>query len=139
MIPRSLLALSILASCADISGASSSLTGTDEAEHSQSNMGEKNREAVRAQIEANFLLDPGMAGLEEMVVVVSVSMNPDGSITSLELDPSTDNGHPNWKLFARSCLRAVEKSSPLKMPRDLPYNAWKEITLRFEGRTMANM
>lgn len=102
MIPRSLLALSILASCADISGASSSLTGTDEAEHSQSNMGEKNREAVRAQIEANFLLDPGMAGLEEMVVVVSVSMNPDGSITSLELDLPLTTGTRTG-----SCSRGV--------------------------------
>lgn len=139
MISRSAFALFVLASCADTSGAPSSLTGADDVEHPQSNLGEKDKDAVRAQIEANFLLDPRMAGLEEMVVVVSVSMNPDGSVASSELDPSTDNGQPNWKLFAQSCLRAVEKSSPLTMPRDLPYNAWKEITLRFEGRTMANM
>jgi len=102
-------------------------------------MGEEDKDLVRTRIKDNFLVDPGMAGLEEMIVVVKVVMNPDGSIASARLDPSADNGHPNWKLFAQSCLRAVEKSSPLTMPRDVPYDVWKTITLRFYGRDMAAM
>jgi hypothetical protein len=75
-----------------------------------------------------------MDGLETMVVVIAVEMNPDGSVQSAKIDPSTDNGNPNWPVFAQSCLRALWKSSPLRMPKDKPYEAWRRLTLRTTGK-----
>lgn len=95
-------------------------------------------EPVREQIQSNWVLDAGMDGLETMVVEIAVEMNPDGSVQSAKIDPSTDNGNPNWPVFAESCRRALFKSSPLRMPRDKPYEAWRRMTLRFAGKEISS-
>jgi len=82
--------------------------------------------------------NPSMAGIETFVVEVHVIINPDGSVQSAQIDSSRDNGHPNWKLFAQDCLRAVLKSSPLKMPSNRPYEDWKTMTFVFHGYEMVN-
>jgi hypothetical protein len=94
---------------------------------------------VRRQIEDHLAIDRGMAGLEEFVVEIDVIMNPDGSVQSAKIRPSRDEGNPNWKLFAQACMRGVFKSSPLKMPSDKPYAAWRRLTLVFHGREMLAM
>ena len=92
---------------------------------------------IREQIRSNWVLDAGMDGLETMVVVIAVEMNPDGSVQSAKIDPSTDNGNPNWPVFAQSCLRSLLKSSPLRMPKDKPYEAWRRLNLRFTGKELS--
>ena len=92
---------------------------------------------IREQVQGNWVLDAGMDGLETMVVVIAVEMNPDGSVQSAKIDRSTDNGNPNWPVFAESCLRALLKSSPLRMPKDKPYQAWRRLTLRFTGKELS--
>jgi hypothetical protein len=42
-------------------------------------------------------------------------------------------------IFAETCRRAVYKSSPLRMPPEKPYEAWKEMTLVFHWNEMARM
>jgi hypothetical protein len=93
---------------------------------------------VREQVENRLRIDPGMAGLEDFIVVIEVVMNPDGSVQSAKIDSSRDNGNPNWRVFAEQCLRAILRASPLKMPNK-PYEAWKNLTLVFHGRDMANL
>ena len=78
-----------------------------------------------------------MDGLETMAVQIDVEMNPDGSVQAAKIDPAGDNGNPNWHQFAATCLRAVLKSSPLRMPADKPYAAWKHMTLKFNARDLA--
>ena len=78
-----------------------------------------------------------MDGLETMAVQIDVEMNPDGSVQAAKIDPAGDNGNPNWRQFAAACLRAVLKSSPLRMPADKPYAAWKHITLIFDAHDLA--
>jgi hypothetical protein len=90
-------------------------------------------ELIREQIQSNWVLDADMNGLETMVVAIAVEMNPDGSVQSAKIDPSTDNGDPNWPVFAQSCLRSLLKSSPLRMPKDKPYEAWRRFSLTFTG------
>ena len=80
-----------------------------------------------------------MAGIEGFVVVVNVVMNPDGSVQSAKIDSSRDNGHPNWKVFAQECLRAILRSSPLKICPNRPYESWKTMTFVFHGRKMVGL
>lgn len=98
---------------------------------------QRDQDLIRSQIQGNWIVDIGMEGLEQMAAKIVVEMNPDGSIRSAEVDPSTDNGHPNWDGFAQSCLRAVLRSSPLRMPPSMPYDQWKQMTLVFNGRDLA--
>lgn len=109
------------------------------AQDAQSTWPEAEKDTVRHQVESHMRIDPGMAGLEKFVVEIVVVMNPDGSVQSARIDPSGDNGHPNWRVFADQCLRAVLKSSPLRMPPDQPYQAWKTMTFVFHGREMSRL
>ncbi|HTO81017.1 MAG TPA: hypothetical protein VMQ73_02230 [Methylomirabilota bacterium] len=102
-------------------------------------LSEGEKDAIKDQIWPNVLFDPGMQGLEGMIVVVKVVMNPDGSVQSAVLDRTSSNGAANWQIFAEQCERGVRKSSPLRMPPDKPYEAWKEMTLVFHGREMMGM
>lgn len=110
-------------------------SGTSGQSATDPSLSEREKDLVRNQVAAHWAIDPGMEGLEEMVARITVEMNPDGSVQSAEIDPNTNNGHPNWPQFANACLRAVLKSSPLQM-RDKPYEAWKQITLIFTARDL---
>ena len=101
------------------------------------NEGEK--DLIKQQIEDNTSIDPGMQGLDGFIVEVKVVMNPDGTVQSAKIDRSKSNPHPNWVIFAEACERAVKKSSPLRMPPEKPYGAWKEMTLVFHGKEMAHL
>lgn len=97
---------------------------------------EQEKDSIRRQVQAYWTVDPGMDGLETMAVQIDVEMNPDGSVQAAKIDPAGDNGNPNWHQFATACLRAVLRSSPLRMPSDKPYAAWKHMTLEFNARDM---
>ncbi len=92
--------------------------------------------AIRSQIAKNWIADPGLPGIETMQVTIIVEMNPDGSVQSLRFDPADIKDDPNWKLFADSCRRAIMRASPLQMPPDKPYAAWKTMTLVFSARDL---
>jgi len=110
-----------------------------QARDAQPTWSEGDKDTVRHQVESHMRIHPGMAGLEDFVVEIDAVMNPDGSVQSASIDPSHDSGHPNWKVFAQECLRAVRKSSPLRMPSDQPYQAWKTVTFIFHGREMSQL
>ncbi|HTO81018.1 MAG TPA: hypothetical protein VMQ73_02235 [Methylomirabilota bacterium] len=94
------------------------------------------RDAVRQQIDRVWLFDPGMPELDKMRVVVVVDLNRDGSVQSAGIESPPENASSNWKMFAESCIRAVEKSSPLRMPAGKPYEAWKRMILVFDAKEM---
>jgi hypothetical protein len=102
-------------------------------------LSEGEKDLIKQQIEENSLVDPGMPGIEGFIVEVKVVLNPDGTVQTAKADFSKSNGHPNWGIFARTCERSVYKSSPLRMPADKPYAAWKEMTLVFHGKEMAHL
>ena len=131
---RSIFLLLLLVGCSSPPDGANSVpaapTGDDGAGDSFS-PGEK--ATIRRQIEENWLVDVGMPDLETMVATIIVEMNPDGSVQSARIDPASVRDDPNWKLFAESCRRAVLRASPLQMPPDKPYAAWKTITLLFSA------
>lgn len=102
-------------------------------------LSEGEKDLIRQQVQGNWIIDIGMQGLEDMTVEVKVRMNPDGSVQSAKADSSSSNGHPNWPIYAKSCVRAVLKSSPLRMPPDKPYEAWATMTLVFNAREMLGL
>lgn len=133
------VALLVVLSFSCVGCAQDKRAGRAQTPDAQSTWSASDKEAVRRQVESHMRADPGMAGLEDFVVEIAVVMNPDGSVQSARIDPSGDNGHPNWKVFAQECLRSVLKSSPLRMPPDKPYQAWKTMTLVFHGREMSQL
>jgi TonB family protein len=100
---------------------------------------EGEKDMIRQQIEQAWLVDPGMPGLDKMTVDIKVQMNPDGSVQSARIDESTNNGDPNWRIFAEATRRAVLKASPLRMPPEKPYEAWAKMTLHFDPRSMLGL
>ena len=106
------------------------------AEASDSSITGAERDSVRRQIEQNWLLDPGTPDLDKMRVVVVVDLNRDGTVQSTRIESPPENASSNWKKFAESCIRAIEKSSPLRMPAGKPYEAWKRMILVFDAKEM---
>jgi colicin import membrane protein len=88
---------------------------------------QKDVAVLKRHIERNWFRPPGIKGLNEMSVVVLVSLNRDGSVLKMELKQSS--GQP---FFDNSLLRAVRKSVPLPIPPD-KYDMFKTIELRFNG------
>lgn len=97
---------------------------------------EREKDSVRRQIGRTWVADPGLPGIETMQVIIIVELNPDGSVQSTRFDPASISNDPNWERFAEACRRAVLRSSPLQMPPDKPYAAWKTMTVRFSGRDL---
>jgi hypothetical protein len=133
--------LSILLFCGSCAGqtsdgSTSAKSGTTQSRVQAVAQARSGDEIVREQIRGHWIVNIGMDGLEAMVVEIAVEMNPDGSVQSAKINPSTDNGNPKWPLAAQRCLRAVMKSSPLQMPTDEPYEAWRRLTLRFTGKEL---
>jgi outer membrane biosynthesis protein TonB len=135
---RLILLLLLLIGCSDPPPATSSIAAARSADADDS-FSQREKDGVRRQIERYWLIDPSMPGLETMEAAVIVEFNPDGSVQSARVAPTSIRHDPNWKLFAEACLRAVTRASPLKMPPDKPYAAWKTITFRFNAREMLGL
>jgi len=100
---------------------------------------EGEKDAIRQQIQQNWLVDVGMQGLDQMTVDIVVQMNPDGSVQQATIDGGSNTDNPNWRIMAESARRAVLKSSPLRMPPDKPYEAWSRIRLHFDPKEMLGL
>jgi len=132
---RLIFLLLLLVGCSSPPEATDSIAADPTADTDDS-FSEHEKDSVRRQIEKNSVVDPGLPGIETMDVIIIVEMNPDGSVQSLRYDPASIRGDPNWKRFAEACRRAVLRASPLQMPPDTPYAAWKTMTIRFSGRDL---
>lgn len=82
---------------------------------------------LKKHIEQNWYRPPGIKGLDDLSVIVLVSLNRDGSVTNMELTRSSGEA-----FFDNSLLRAVRKSVPLPIPAE-KYDLYKKIELRFNG------
>lgn len=83
-------------------------------------------DALRAHIEKNWLIPPGL-DTRGLSVSVQVSVDPQGNITALQI--SRSSGQP---FFDNSLLRAVRKSVPLPIPAD-KYDKFRELELVFQS------
>ncbi|HVO00626.1 MAG TPA: TonB C-terminal domain-containing protein [Candidatus Cybelea sp.] len=84
-------------------------------------------DTIRAQVEHNWNWDPGAENFQDMLVELRVSLQPDGTVTDVQILNSQDVA--GFGAFADSAKRAVEISSPLKLPSG---KYWPTIVLRFK-------
>lgn len=82
---------------------------------------------IKALIERNWYLPPGMADKQGVDVTILVRMNPDGTIADMTIEKSSGR-----QFVDDSLLRAIRKSVPLPIPAD-KYDTFKSIEFHFNG------
>ncbi len=95
-------------------------------------------DALRRQIEACWSIPAGARDAENLIVDISVVMNPDGSVQRAEIvDRSRLTGDPFYRAAAESALRAVlhPRCSPLRLPPQ-KYQQWRRFTLSFNPKEL---
>ncbi|MFA7430936.1 MAG: energy transducer TonB [Rhodospirillaceae bacterium] len=94
------------------------------------------KDAIRAQIEQHWFIDPGALDLQNMVIELQVRINPDGTVVEAQImDRARVATDGHFRSVAEGARRAAFKASPLKYPVQ-KYNEFKLMTLVFrpEGR-----
>ena len=95
-------------------------------------------DAIRRQIEACWSIPAGARDAENLIVDISVVMNPDGTVQRAEIvDRSRLTGDPFYRAAAESALRAVlhPRCSPLRLPPQ-KYQQWRRFTLSFNPKEL---
>ncbi|MDX2112591.1 MAG: hypothetical protein SFW63_02485 [Alphaproteobacteria bacterium] len=99
------------------------------------------RDAIMSQIAKCWSVPAGAKDAQNLVVVVMVDMNPDGSYARVELSDESKSRYSRDSFFraaADSAIRAVKMCSPLKgLPADR-YNGWSQLELHFDPKYMLN-
>ena len=93
---------------------------------------------VRHQIAECWNLPAGAKDAEDLIIEISLSMNPDGTVRDARIrDQGRLDRDPFFRAAAESAYRAVlnPKCSPLKLPLD-KYEHWKTMVLTFNPREM---
>ena len=95
-------------------------------------------DAIRRQIEACWSIPAGARDAQNLIVDISVVMNPDGTVQKAEIvDRSRLTGDPFYRAAAESALRAVlhPRCSPLRLPPQ-KYQQWRRFTLSFNPKEL---
>lgn len=99
-------------------------------------------DALRRQIEACWNLPAGAKNPEDLVVLVWVSLNPDGTLIQAKVvdDKGRAAYDPYYRAAAESALRALlnPRCTPLKLPPE-KYEQWKTMTINFDPRQMLGL
>jgi TonB family protein len=96
-------------------------------------------DAIRSQIAKCWTVPAGAAEAGSMNVVLRISLQPDGDVTSVEVLSSSSYSKKDSTFFraaADSAVRAVKRCSPLKnLPKE-KYGSWKDLELNFDPKDM---
>ena len=92
-------------------------------------------DALRARIQQCWSPPVGLADARDLVVVVRIQFNRDGSLSR---DPSLSNNgsHPMFQIAAESALRAVRRCAPYSFMPVAKYDTWKDVEVTFDPRDM---
>ncbi len=93
-------------------------------------------DAIRSQIEQCWNIPAGARNAQDLVVDISVVMNPDGTVRQATIVQRSRMSRDSfYRAAAESALRAVlnPDCSPLRLPPQ-KYNQWKTFTLSFNPR-----
>lgn len=93
-------------------------------------------DAIRSQIEQCWNIPAGARDARDLVVDISVVMNPDGTVRQATIVQRSRMSRDSfYRAAAESALRAVlnPDCSPLRLPPQ-KYNQWKVFTLSFNPR-----
>ncbi len=93
---------------------------------------------VRRQIEQCWNLPGGAKNAQDLIVTITVEMNPDGIPRTAAIDDQAQmQSNSFYRVAAESALRAVlnPRCHPFKLPRE-KYERWKTMTLVFNPKEM---
>ena len=92
-------------------------------------------DALRARIQQCWNPPAGLAEARDLVVVVRIRFNSDGSLSA---DPTLSNNlsHPTFHVAAESALRAVRRCAPYSFMPVAKYEVWKDVEVTFDPRDM---
>ena len=91
-------------------------------------------DALKRQIEGCWIIPRAVAGIEDMVVRLRISLLPDRRVRDARVeDQSRVAADPGYRVVAESAERAVLSCSPLRVPPE-KYQLWREIVLTFRLR-----
>jgi colicin import membrane protein len=92
-------------------------------------------DALRARIQQCWNPPAGLADARDLIVVIRIRFNPDGSLSS---DPTLSNSgsHPTFQVAAESALRAVRRCAPYSFMPVAKYDVWKDVEVTFDPRDM---
>lgn len=92
-------------------------------------------DALRARIQQCWNPPAGLADARDLVVVVRIRFNSDGSLSA---DPTLSNSmsHPTFHVAAESALRAVRRCAPYSFMPIAKYEIWKDVEVTFDPRDM---
>jgi colicin import membrane protein len=92
-------------------------------------------DALRARIQQCWSPPVGLAEARDLIVVVRIVFNRDGSLTR---DPTVSNhgAHPMFNVAAESALRAVRRCAPYSFMPPAKYDVWKDVEVTFDPRDM---
>jgi hypothetical protein len=90
-------------------------------------------DAIKRQIRQCWSADAGAKDLEELVVVIEVWMNEDGTVEKARIAPETGIRNATHRAAAERALRAVlnERCQPYRLPPD-KYARWRHMKLEFD-------
>lgn len=96
------------------------------------------QDALRQQLAQCWSVVPGARNAEDLVVEVTLNMNPDATVQSAKIvDTWRYSNDGFFRAAADSAMRAVRNPlcSPLKLPLN-KYDQWKKITITFDPKDM---
>ncbi|HEU5046891.1 MAG TPA: TonB C-terminal domain-containing protein [Rickettsiales bacterium] len=95
-------------------------------------------DAIRQQLEQCWTPPEGAKDAGNLAVLLKISVNQDGTITSVNLaqDRNRYNSDTFFRAAADSAMRAVRECSPLKHLPEGKYDTWREMELNFDPKDL---
>ncbi|MEX2650195.1 MAG: energy transducer TonB [Alphaproteobacteria bacterium] len=96
-------------------------------------------DAIRRQIEDNWIVPAGAPEAEDLQVEIRIQLAVDGRVLRADIVDQArmvQTGEEFYRSAAESALRAVLKASPLHGLPPEKYDAWRDITMTFDPSKM---
>lgn len=97
------------------------------------------QDAIRSQIAACWSVPAGAKDAENLIVVLRIQLDQDGSVMTVALAQESKSRYGSDTFFrsaADSAMRAVRQCSPLKNLPPEKYGSWRDMELTFDPRDM---
>lgn len=95
------------------------------------------KDAIRQQIQRNWNIPAGAKDAMNLVVLLNIKLNRDGTVRSVDVvDRGRYGSDSFYRAAADSAVRAVRKSSPLLGLSQEKYASWEELELNFDPKEM---
>jgi outer membrane biosynthesis protein TonB len=92
-------------------------------------------DAIRAHITQCWNVPAGARGVSDMYVTLRLAVSPTGDVLRAELDQKTRSRMRTdtfYRTVAESAERAVRACGALPVPKSVPYNVWRTMTINMD-------